>query len=347
MKISFYDSRLYRSHILQVARFYKNYTESLQNKSILLTGASGLIGSFLCDSLLFSDINFRLIILCRDSKKIQNRFHIFLKDKRLKIKQVNICESFSINEKLDYIIHLASPAQPHQFASAPLQVINLNINATQNLINLALEKNAKFIFASSGEVYGQNLNHKIKETDMGYINPLDLRSCYNESKKMAETLLNAYAFESGLKFISLRISRCFGASMKAEDNRAISSFLKNAAENKNILLKSKGNQKYSYIYVADCVKAFLHSLENLDSNNAYNVANNEVLSLKKVALLISRLNTDSKLEQIIMNENELQGYSKAQNALLDTTKIESSGFKCNFTLKQGLEISLEILKEIL
>ncbi|MDE7173819.1 MAG: NAD-dependent epimerase/dehydratase family protein, partial [Helicobacter sp.] len=263
-------------------------------------------------------------------------------DSRAQSLVANICEPFELpsTTKLDAIVHLASPASPAAFAASPIATIMLNVHATQNLLELASAHHANFIFASSSEIYGESAKI-LAETDMGTLDSMDWRSCYNESKRVGETLTQSFAKQKGTQSVVLRIPRTFGATFGAHDNRALSSFLRDCAHDRDIVLKSDGQQMYSFLYVGDCARSLAFALAKLPANNAYNVAN-EAMSLRDFALHVARLNPKICLR---IEKAEQIGITKTQHSILDTTKIKNCGFFPKFSLQEGLEWTFRILKE--
>ncbi|HEC1745970.1 TPA: NAD-dependent epimerase/dehydratase family protein [Campylobacter lari] len=339
-----HKSDIYRDHIHFYAKHIDIY--KLNGKTLLVTGSTGLIGTFFIDILMYSSIDIRLIVLCREIGIAKEHFGFFEHKNKIIFIETDICKKIEIPMDVDYIIHLASPADPLNFAKSPIQTIETNVLSTKELLNLGVCKKAKMIFSSSGEIYGECKSLKIQETDFGYIDCLDVRSCYNESKRLAETLCKAYAIEKSIDFVILRIPRCFGPTMKTNDSRAISSFLRNAVMDEDVWLKSSGEQYYSYIYVGDCVMAIFYAMFFLKSNEAYNLGSEEKIKLLDMAKIISNLNPKIQLKHLVFDEFKDKGYSKTLNSILDTSKMSSYGWKPFFSIQEGLEISYKILKEI-
>ena len=242
--------------------------------------------------------------------------------------------------RLDAIFHLASPAFPAAYHSAPLEPVMCNIDATRHLLELASAHHARFIFSSSCEIYGESAKI-LAETDMGYLDCMDWRSCYNESKRVGETLTQSFAHKKGIQSVILRIPRTFGATFGAHDDRALSSFLRDCASDRDIVLKSDGQQMYSFLYVGDCARSLAFALAKLPTNNAYNIAS-EAMSLKDFALRVAGLNPKVRLR---IDKTEQAGITKTQYSILDTSKIESYGFFPKFSLQEGLEWTFRILQE--
>ena len=323
---------VYAQHLASL--YEPELLESLEGKTLLITGASGLIGRFFVDSLLASDVDFRLILPVRKPSSFA--------DSRVLCFVADICEplTFPSATRLDAILHLASPASPAAFAASPIATIMLNVHATQNLLELASAHHAKFIFASSSEIYGESAKI-LAETDMGYLDCMDWRSCYNESKRVGEMLTQSFAHKKGTQSVILRIPRTFGATFGAHDDRALSSFLRDCASDRDIVLKSDGQQMYSFLYVGDCARSLAFALAKLPTNNAYNIAS-EAMSLKDFALRVAGLNSKVRLR---IDKTEQAGITKTQHSVLDTSKIESYGFFPKFSLQEGLEWTFRILQE--
>lgn len=320
--------------------------EKLKNKTILISGGTGLIGTYLVDMfLLLNDkfkLNLHLLVISR--KTLCNNSEV------IKFFQHDINEPFEIEERIDYIIHAASNTHPILYATEPVTTITTNFIGTYNLLNLASKNlGCKFIFVSSVEIYGSdNLEKKngFSEKDFGYIDCNTLRAGYCEGKRASEALLQAYYSQYNLDFVIARLCRCYGPTMKRDDTKALSQFINNAIEGKNIVLKSDGTQFYSYIYAADAASSIIYVLLNGDSTNAYNVSNKDSdITLKNLAELIASY-ANVKVINDSPNEIEKQGFSKATRAILDNKKILDLGWKPFYGISIGIERTIKLLKEI-
>lgn len=318
----------------------------LNNKTVCLSGGTGLIGSFFVDTLLINDkINCKVILLVRNIDKAKERFSLFNNDARLEIVKADLLNCIRIDEKVDYVLHLASLTDPYNYAIHPVEIMNTNFIGAKNLLDLANKNKAKFLLSSTCEVYGKNENTLLKENDYGYIDILEPRSCYNESKKASETLCVCYKKEKGVDVVIARLSRVYGPTMKLDDTKAMSQFIVKALNNEDIVLKSKGTQLFNYTYVGDVVKALSVLLQKENKYFAYNVANDELISLKDIALHIaSKANT--KLVFDLPSEVETKGFSKSLVSSLDSTLFnEEYDCKIDTKLFDGLDKTLDILKE--
>lgn len=316
-----------------------------EGKTICLSGATGLIGSYLIDSLLVvPNRDIKIIALVRNIDKAQDRFFYFISDRRLEFKEVNLSEKIEIDEPIDYLIHLASLTDPLNYSLHPISTMNTNYLGTKNLLDLASKKSAKFMFISSCEVYGKNESHLIKENDYGYIDILDSRSCYNESKKASETLCICYQKEKGIDVVIPRLSRVYGPTMKVEDTKVLSQFINKALNKENIVLKSKGEQLFNYTYVSDVVRALIILLINKNQHVAYNINSDELIKLKEIAEHIAKI-ANTRVIFDIPDEVEAKGYSKSNVSSLDNSLfINEYNFKYQMKLFDGIENTIKLIK---
>ena len=327
-----------------------NYRK-IDNKTILLTGATGLVGKAFIEYILERNktkkTHTKIIALGRSKKKFTDRFKDIKKTKDLVFFEHDVNKSININEKIDLIIHLASNTHPKQYAKEPITTEITNIIGTKNLLDLAAKnKNCKFFFMSSGDIYGENDTGKeyLSEDDAGYINCNTLRACYIEGKRAGEALCVAYEEEKKVKYFIGRSCRLFGPNLQLSDSKAISQFIVNAAKGKDIVLKSKGNQKFSFLYIYDAVLAMLYIICNGKVNNVYNIADkNQIMSLKDLAYTISKI-AHVNVNHSILNGYEKKGSSNFTNVCLDSTKLNDLGWKPSLSLEEAIEITINELK---
>ena len=242
--------------------------EKLRDKTFLITGATGLIGKFLIDVIMYKNdtdnLNCKIIALGRNESKAKERFANCFNSNLFKFYETDINETITIEEeKLDYILHAASSTHPLQYSNYPISTITANVIGTKNILDLAVKTNAsRVLFASSVEIYGENRGdvEAFDESYLGYINCNTLRAGYPESKRTGEALCQAYIKEKGLDIVIPRLSRIFGPTILSTDSKALSQFINKAVNNEDIVLKSEGNQYFSYTYVGDAVTALLYTL---------------------------------------------------------------------------------------
>ncbi len=334
----------YVSEIKELARFTNR--SYLLNKTIVISGATGMILSYFIDTLLIDKtLNVSIIALVRNQVAAQARFSKFKEDERLTFQEWNVNDSITIPLSVDYVIHGASTTDPKSYQSNPVETMTLNFIGTYHMLELAKVKKAKFLMLSSTEVYGQVLHdHPITENELGYIHLQDPRSSYNEGKRAAETLGASYAHQHHVHVMNVRLSRVYGPTLKLTDTKALSQFLFAALAKKPIVLKSEGLQKFSYIYVADAVQGIITLLDKGKSNEAYNLAHDEVLSLKDIASLIASIGKVKLIQQL--QDDTRVSYSKTVYAIQSIEKIKGIGFLPRINLKNGIKRTLNLLKKM-
>lgn len=326
----------------------------LRNASFLISGASGLIGKFLVDVLMYKNqinqLNCQITAVGRNIAKAQERFMKYWKDPYFRFisADINLASILDLPE-VDYLFHAASNTHPVQYATDPVGTITTNLLGTHNLLNLAVKAHAKrFLFASSVEIYGENRGDTdlFAEDYCGYINCNTLRAGYSESKRVGESLCQAFIKQYGLDIVIPRFSRTYGPTMQTSDSKAIAQFIKKAIVRENIVLKSQGLQYYSYSYVPDAVAGFLYCLFLGKKGEAYNIADEESnISLRDLAQsLAGMVHTEVVFE--LPDVMEASGYSKATKAVLDSTKLQGLGWRANYSIQEGLKRTLQILQDI-
>lgn len=310
--------------------------DKLKNSTVLISGGSGFIGSNLIAVLeernrVYGD-NIKVISLSRRSHEGRPNVAYLSADITLPIE---------VGGQIDFIVHLASNTHPKQYATDPVGTITTNVIGCNNLLELAQRKNVKrFLLASSVEIYGNGTDEPMTEDYCGYINCNTARSGYNEAKRVSESLCQSYISQYGSDCVIARLARVFGAS-RNNDTKAIAQFMGKAVGGENIVLKSKGAQRFSYCYVADAVGGLLKVLLDGVKGEAYNIsADDEGLTLGDYAKYIASL---AGKEVVFDLDNVQQGASAAAYALLDCAKLKSLGWKPLYTVRRGLERTYEIL----
>jgi len=262
--------------------------------NILVTGGSGFIGSHLCEALLAKKHN----VICIDnfgSGDAKNIQHL-LQNKNFQFIKHNIIQPLQIDGKIDQIFHLASRASPIDYQQYPVETALSNSLGTHNMIKLALEKNATLLFSSTSEVYGDPAVHPQKENYWGNVNPIGIRSCYDESKRFAEALLMAYYREYKAKVKIIRIFNTYGPRMRKDDGRVIPNFITQALANKPITIYGNGKQTRSFCYVDDLVTGIIKMMDS-DQLGPMNLGNPKENTMIEIAQIIKKL-ANSKSEII-------------------------------------------------
>lgn len=343
-----YESPTYRKDLLTAIGATKGI-EKLRGSSVMITGATGLIGSFVVDMLLeynrLEAANIHIYALGRSLRRLENRFDGAITE-YLHFVEHDVNQKPKFDFQVDYIIHAASNAFPASFAEDPVGTILNNVFGTQYLLDYAKDHRAKrFLFVSSGEVYGQcdQTLEAFQEDFSGYVDPTEPRSCYPSSKRTAETLCVSYTKQYGLDTVIVRPCHIYGPNTTASDNRASVQFMNNAVQGQDILMKSRGTQMRSYCYVADCGSALLSVLLCGERASAYNIANPDArVTIAGLAEAIA----ETAGRTVVFSEPE--PVEKGQQtpityAVLDSTKLCSLGWKGNYTVKKGVESTYQVL----
>ena len=318
----------------------------LKNKRVLITGATGFIGSFIVHLLMYRNSHFKenikVYALGRNINAAKERFIEYWNNEEFTFITCDLCKVVMFHENIDYIFHCASNASPDQYISDPVNTMKTNLDGTINLLDFAIEHNVrKFIYTSTIEVYGKTANlEKIKETDFGYIDSMLLRSNYPLSKKTAEMLCVAYAEQYDMDIRIGRIPYSYGPGMKKTDKKVVTEFLRNVVHNENLVLKSSGLQKRSYCYLADIVSALFTIMFLGKSTEAYNIASEK--SVTTIVGLASKLvslfpEKNLKLLYSLPEEKDKKQFTFIENAVLDSSKIERLGWKAAYDLDEGLK----------
>lgn len=304
--------------------------ESFNKKKILITGGTGLIGSIIVNTL--SRLDCKIYVVCRNVERAREMFNT-----NVCVMKHDINEPLRIDEHFDFILHLASNTHPVKYANEPIETILTNIIGLRNVLDLA-DENTRVLFTSSCEIYGENRNdvETFDEDYCGYINCNTLRAGYTESKRCGEALCQAYIKQKNLDVVIARLARIYGPTVLKDDTKVINQFLKNAKEGKDIILKSKGEQKFSFLYVSDAVSALFTILLLGTTGEAYNVSDEKSnIKLKDLAELISEL-SDTKVKFDLPTDTEKQGFSPVTKALLDNAKIKNLKWSAKYDMKSGL-----------
>ena len=346
-----HEHPLYKEDVKRVAEMALPW-EKLQNTSVLISGATGLIGSFLIDVLMWrntnENANCQIFALGRSVEKAQKRFAYCVDSPFLHFiaHDINTPLLGKTDETIDYVLHLASNTHPVAYATDPIGTITTNIIGLKNMLDFSVQHHAKrFAFASSNEIYGENRGDQelFDEYYCGYIDCNTLRAGYPESKRCGEALCQAYLKQKGLDVVIPRFTRSYGPTMLESDTKAISQFIKKAVAGEDIVLKSAGNQYYSYTYMADAVSGLLTVLLLGKTGEAYNIADQSSdITLKDLAATLANI-AGTKVIFEIPDATEKAGYSKATKARLNGKKLQKLGWNLNYNIMSGLKRTVKIL----
>ena len=307
-------------------------------KKIVITGAAGFIGSNLVDKLL----NEGLFVYGIDNLitgSLDNLSHLNSNNNFDFVNQ-DVTKYIDIKDKIDYVFHFASPASPIDYLEYPIQTLKANAIGGHNALGLAKKNNAKFILASTSEVYGDPLEHPQKESYFGNVNPIGPRSIYDEAKRFIESMTISYHVYHNLRVSIVRIFNTYGPRMKIDDGRVLPTFIKQAASNKDLTVNGDGTQTRSFCYIDDLVNGVI-KLMNSEYSYPINIGNDDEVTINEIAsTLISILNSESK---IIYNELPKDDPLKRKPDLTLAKKILN--WKPKIDKKDGFEMLIEYYKK--
>lgn len=344
-----FDNALYLEDVAKVCSLSLPW-EKLQNSSILITGATGLIGSFLVDVLMAKNsegLDCHVYALGRSVDKAHTRFGAYFENSQFSFVVSDVNKGIdAVLPDIDYVLHLASNTHPVAYATDPIGTITTNIIGLYNLLDFSVDHKAvRFAFASSNEIYGENRGDTelFDEEYCGYIDCNTMRAGYPESKRCGEALCQAYLKQKNLDVVIPRLTRSYGPTLLATDTKALSQFLHKGLNREDIVLKSEGTQYYSYTYVADAVSGLLTVLLCGEKGQAYNIADiNSDIMLKDLAKIIADY-AGTKVVFELPNDVEKSGFSKATKARLNSSKLQALGWKANYDIVGGIQRTLNIL----
>ena len=325
--------------------------ERFRDKSVMISGATGMIGRFLIDVIMLQNreigLNCKIYALGRSPEKAQKRFARYWDDPDFNFCACNIGDAVICPaEKIDYVLHFASNTHPKAYSTDPIGTITANIMGTYQLLEFAVShQTERFLFASSVEIYGENRGDVTYFTEeyCGYINSNTLRAGYPESKRAGEALCQAYIKQKGLDIVIPRLSRTYGPTLLSSDTKALSQFLRKGVAGEDIVLKSEGKQFFSYNYVADTVSGILWCLLYGDCGEAYNVSDpHSNITLRDLAQLIAEL-SGTKVVFELPDEVERQGYSTATVAVMDSGKLRAKNWTAHYDIRSGVARTLRLL----
>lgn len=321
--------------------------KQLQGKRLLITGATGLIGVCLIDTLMLysqQGADIHIYATGRSKQSATSRLGEYFEDEHFQFIEQDVCQPLPAWLNVDYIIPLASNTHPLAYSQYPVETIYINVKGAEYALQKATECGATVLYPSTVEVYGNARgDDNFTEDYTGKLNLATARSCYTESKRLSEALCQSYIAEYGVCVKIARLSRVFGPTMLTSDSKASSQFISKALTGEDIVLKSKGEQLFSYTYVADAVGALLYVLLKGENGMAYNIANEDCnVRLKDFAQLCAEW-TDRQVVFELPSETEQKGFSIAQRAVLDNTRLIQLGWKPIYNMKEAVSRTLNIL----
>ena len=336
------------TYVSELRKLYKYI--SFHNKNVLITGATGLIGSYLVDALCLKNkeensLN-KIYVLGRSQRKLKNRFDWHGKYQPFYIITDLMNDEFPNGYEFDYIVHAASNADPKSYSTFPVETILTNIKGAEHVLEYCkIHLSCKVLLTSTYEIYGKHSSDEYFEDDYGYLDPNNLRSGYPESKRVAELLFRSYYIEHNVQGIIARLPSVYGPTMLSTDNKAHAEFLRSGLNHKDIILKSEGSQRRTYCYVGDVASGILKILLDGVVGESYNISNpSSIVSIKEFAEIVADV---TKVRVIHSEENEMNSKWKIpfQNIILNSEKLQNLGWNPEYNVLQGVIESLQIMSE--
>lgn len=343
-----YSSSIMQSDLQELTGRENIPFEKLEDKTVFITGAGGMLAYYTLGALMYlnkkRNLNIHVIALARNSEKVKKQFDGFLSDPNFSLLLQDVNDNIWVEGAVDYIVHAAGASSPYAIKHDPVGIIRANTEGTRQVLELAKHKKVhSLLYTSTREVYGEVRGKEwIKEYDMGLLDPLDARSCYPESKRMAEQLLRSYNEMYQIPFQVVRIAHAYGPGMGIEkDGRVMSDFIADVVHGRDILMKSNGLSERAFCYVTDAVAAIFLIMLGDKQNQAYNVANEtETYMIRDVAQILANMVPEKNLRLIFANDSDQSGYCRYKRVGLDTTKLRKLGWEPKISLKEGLERTL-------
>lgn len=324
----------------------------LKEKTVVVSGATGMIGAFFIDVLMrkneTAELGCNIFALGRSIEKARLRLPYF-ESRHFSFEEASVSSAgYRPTCSADFVLHLASSTHPRQYSSDPIGTIRANVDGLQNLLEFSADSGARLLFASSVEIYGQNRGD-VERFDEQYCGDIDcntLRACYNESKRLCEAMCQAYRSQRDVKAVIARIARVYGPTLLNDDSKALSQFMRRSLAGKDVVLKSEGTQRFSYLHVADVVSGLLYvMLLGLDGE-AYNLADPESdIALKELAEHVAK-NGGVNVAFDLPDAREAAGYSVATLALMDGSKARGLGWRARYDIDNGLRSTMEQMRKL-
>lgn len=320
-------------------------------KSIFITGSTGLIGSAVADILLrYSELhngNIKIYLAGRNKERVENRFNKYISEKYCIYREYDATRKNELPDSLDYIVHAASNAYPYLIQKNPVETMQDNFCGLMELLQYCADHTVQnVVYVSSSEIYGRkDSNNPYQENEYGYIDVLNPRSSYPISKRAAETLCASYIAEKDIAVSIVRPGHIYGPTATRKDNRVSTAFAYDAADGKDIIMKSDGRQIRSYCYMLDCASAILYVLLKGKKGEAYNISNpNSIMSIRELAEYLAKVG-NVRLKFELPSQDEKKAFNPMSNSSLNSEKLCGLGWKGLFDAELGLEHTVKIIKE--
>lgn len=326
--------------------------ERLRSKTVLVTGASGMLGSYLTLVAAHAnaklDLGARVVAVGRSEASLQRALGDVPAAGGVEFLIADVREPLPLTGAADFVLHAASPAQPNAFLADPVGVIDANVAGSRHLLELVRASGGRLLFVSTREIYGEPATpgQNFREEDMGLVDPAQQRACYPESKRLAETLVAAYVAQHGVDAVIARLAHTYGPGMLRSDTRVQASFADRVLSGEDIVLKSTGELVRSYTYIGDAASGMFWALLT-GSELVYNVANDEAMvSIRELAEIFLRAsgNEAISLRFDLPDGSTPTGWSTSTGGNVVTERLRALGWKPLHSVASGVERWLEYLR---
>ncbi|PIP67047.1 MAG: NAD-dependent dehydratase [Parcubacteria group bacterium CG22_combo_CG10-13_8_21_14_all_41_9] len=273
------------------------------SKIVVVTGAAGFIGSHLAEKLL--EQGRQVLGIDNFQTGARKNMNTFINNERFVFLEHDIEAPLKIRDKIDEIYHLACPAAPIHYQKDPIKTLDTAFIGTKNILDLAHRKNARVLYTSTSEIYGDPLEHPQHESYWGNVNPIGPRSCYDEGKRSAEALCYAYHRQHDVDIRIVRLFNVYGPRMATNDGRVMPNFIQQALNNQSITIYGTGDQTRSFCYVDDMVSGLISMMNSDNTNGPINLGNPAEITMRSLAQTIIRLtNSESELSYLPLPEDD-------------------------------------------
>ena len=320
--------------------------EKLRGKNILITGATGMIGSSLIDVLMsHKPLDFHIYASGRNESKVAAVFSKYVNNPYFHFVRYDVRESFESDICFHYMIAGAGVASPQLYSTDPISVIKSNLWGVDNLLSYGVKNGLeKFLYISSGEIYGEGDGRVFSEDYSGYVNCATLRACYPSAKRATESLCIAYSHQYSIDVSIARPCHIYGPHFNESDKRVYAQFIRNILNNEDIIMKSTGTQYRSWCYAVDCATALLFILLKGENGEAYNIADEKSnITIKELAETIADIG-HKKVVIDLPEKTEKAGYNIVKKSLFSTEKLCALGWICTGKIKEKIESTINAIK---
>ena len=310
---------------------------------IVVTGGAGFLGSHLCDALIARGDS----VICVDDLSTGNLDNLagLVGHRRFRFVEADVSASLDVRGPVDAVAHLASPASPPDYLRRPLETLAVGSRGTENGLRLAHRTGARFVLASTSEVYGDPAEHPQREEYWGNVNPVGPRSVYDEAKRYAEAVTMAYRRHYGVDTGIFRIFNTYGPRMRPEDGRVVSSFITQALNGQSLTIYGDGSQTRSFCYVDDLIDGLIKLMESDDGvTGPINLGNPNEFSMRELAELVVA-KTGGAVEEIVYQPLPADDPKQRQPDI--TRARETLGWEPQVQLEAGLDRTIEYFRKML